>query len=393
MRTEPKASVAHGRWLPVGVAAAAVAAFAVFATLSLPKAIQGQPDFPNYYFAGEHLREGAGVYDSVADDVAERFGVAYDAYPADAPFTVALLAPLSYLTYETAWLLLAAVSVLMVPGVVWLTARKVGMSSLWAAAAAGLALVSTNFRFLVERNHMESLVLAAAFLGWSALRSERKEGGGFWWGVAAALKVFPGLWLIGLSGMGRWRAAMTGAVTAVALLVFGAWVIGWDESWRFVSEVLPKSSQWYGTLGNYSLLSFGTALVGEWLGWTLTALAAVVLVPWYARGAGDIDTVWSAGTALGLLLVPLAWHNYLILTFPVLVITGARMELSTPRRRLLLAWLVGALAFWGPVVAPSEAVSVLVSFVPTYALAALFVVAMQESRWRSRSETPSLASS
>ncbi len=163
-----------------------------------------------------------------------------------------------------------------------------------------------------------------------------------------------------------------GLIGLISLLV-----IGWGNAVDFVTQVLGASRRWYGTLGNYSLLSFGTALVGTWFGWVLVAVGAVLLVPRYLVGANSPEQVWVAGTAAALLLSPLSWLNYLILAIPALVVLASRLDLRIARDRWLLLLLVASLGFWGPVVLAAELPSVLVSFVPTYGLIGLFVVAMR----------------
>lgn len=376
------------RLLLGAVIAVSLGLFVVFLVREVPKSLDGTalPDFPNYYFGGERLFDGRPIYGSLEAEVEERFGVAgYDAYPADPPPTVVLLAPLSLLPYEPAWMLLAGISILIVVGVLYVTAREVGYPRDLSTAVAYVALLSTSVRFLVARNHVESLVLLAGFLGWRALRRERSAATGVWWGLATSLKLFPGMWLVGMVRR-RIRGLIVGAVTVVAAGIVSLLVVGGDNFVDFASEVVGASRRWYGTLGNYSLLSFGTALAGAWLGWALLGVGAAVLVPLFLRKEMSADQLWVAGTAVALLLSPLSWLNYLVLALPALVIVGGRLDIRAPRDRWLLLGLVASLGFWGPVVFSAEVPSVLVSFVPTYGLIALFGVAM--TRLGAATETP-----
>ena len=367
------------KWMFLAVAALALTAFGVFFALEAPKSLNGAalPDFPNYYLGGERLFEGRPVYGPLEAEVEERFGVSgYDAYPADPPPTVLLVAPLSLLPYDTAWLVLAGVSVLIVFLVTFLTAREVGFPAEFGLALAGLALVTTSFRFLLIRNHIESLILLFGFLGWVALRRQRAEAAGVWWGVATALKLFPGMWLIGLVKRETRVGTVSGIATAAVLGIVSLGLLGWSNVADFVTQVIGSSSRWYGALGNYSLLSFGTALSSVTLGWVFAGVGAAILVPLYIKRAVRPDQVWVAGTAVALLLSPLSWLNYLVLAVPALVIVGSRLDVRVSIDRWLLLGLVASLGFWGPVVFSAELPSILVSFVPTYGLVALFVVAI-----------------
>ena len=362
------------------VAAMAVVLFGVFFAREAPKSLDGTalPDFPNYYIGGERLFDGRPVYGSLEAEVEERFGVpGYDAYPADPPPTVMLVAPLSLLPYDTAWLLLAGLSVVILLTVAYFTAREVGFSPEVGVALAGASLLTTSFRFLVARNHIESLVLLLGFLGWRALRRRGPEAAGVWWGLATALKLFPGMWLVGLAGRRNRVGVVTGAGTVVVVGMVSFAVLGWSNVAEFATEVIGSSTRWYGALGNYSLLSLGTALSSPTLGWVLTGIGAAILVPLYVKSAVRPDQIWVAGTAVALLLSPLSWLNYLVLAIPALVIVGSRLDVKVATDRWLLLGLVASLGFWGPVVFAAELPSILVSFVPTYGLVALFVTAIR----------------
>ncbi len=367
------------RWVLLGGACAALVLFSLFFAREAPKSLDGTalPDFPNYYFGGERLFDGRPVYGSLEAEVEQRFGVSgYDAYPADPPPTVLLVAPLSLLPYDTAWLLLAGLSVVIMVSVTYLTAREVAFSTEASIALAAAALLTTSFRFLVTRNHIETLVLLLGFLGWRALRRDGPIRTGVWWGLATGLKLFPGMWLVGLLRRRTRVGVLTGAATMLVLGLLSGVALGWSNVTDFVTQVIGSSTRWYGALGNYSLLSFGTALSSATLGWVFAGFGAVILVPLYLKRAVRPDQVWVAGTAVALLLSPLSWLNYLVLTIPALLIVASRLNVRVTTDRWLVLGLVASLGFWGPVVFSAELPSTLVSFVPTYGLVALFVVAI-----------------
>ncbi len=357
----------------------ALVLFGVFFAREAPQSLEStaRPDFPNYYLGGERLFDGRPVYGPLETEVEQRFGVTgYDAYPADPPPTVMLAAPLSLLPYDTAWFALAGLSVVILLTVVYFTSRELEFPPDVGFALAGAALLTTSFRFLIIRNHIESLVLLLGFLGWRALRRRGFEAAGVWWGLATALKLFPGMWLIGLTGRRTRVGLVTGMGTVIVVGMVSLAVLGWSNVSDFATEVVGSSTRWYGAFGNYSLLSFGTALSSSTLGWVLTGLGGAILVPVYLRFATRPDQVWVAGTAAALLLSPLSWLNYLVLAIPALVIVGARLDIRLLADRWWLLGLVASLGFWGPVVFATQFPSVVVSFVPTYGLVALFVVAL-----------------
>ena len=367
------------RWVPLAVILASLAVLGIFLLREVPKSLDGTApeDFPNYYFAGRRVLEGRPVYGDIGEEVQGALGwEGYRAYPADPPATIVLLAPLSLMPYGLAWWSLALVSMTLIVGVTALTAREVGFSWWVAAAVCALALASNPARFLIRRNHIESLVLLLGFLGWLAWRRGRDRRLGVWWGIAAALKLFPAMWLVGLAGA-RPRALAWGIVSATAATSIGVALVGLDGLRSFIGEVIPQSGRWYGAVGNYSFLSVGTALGGPWLGWGLAAAGASWLLPTYLRKAHGSDRVWVAGTAAALLLSPLSWLNYLVLALPGLVILARHLDLGRPSERWMLAGLTVGLAWWPETVRLGALVpTVLASSLPTAALVAMVWLAV-----------------
>ena len=357
-----------------------------------PEVADDAADFPNYYFGGERWLDGEPIYDPLTDEVRGLFGIGgYDTYPADPPPTIVLFSPFSIFGYEAAWWIWQVVSLGLVVASVVIVAKEVGYSAPVAAVIGAAALLTSPVRFLLVRNHMESLLLFLGVIGWLGLRRGMGTRAAAWWGVAAGLKLFPGMWLVGMLDRRRSRAALTGLGVALGLVVAGGLAIGLDNVEAFVTEVIPESRRWYGVLGNYSLVSVGSALVAPWLGWVLTAVALVVLLPRYLGRPSGPDRTLVLGTALALLVSPLSWLNYLVLAIPALLVLSKNLDLrGRAADRIMLAALVVALLAWGPVTTDSELVSELVSFVPTYAMLGLFLIAhrrIEEVEWVSTSAT------
>lgn len=348
-------------------------------------------DFPNYYFGGERWLDDRPVYDILDEEIEALFGVeGYDTYPADPPTTVVLFSPLSSLSYETAWKVWQAISALLAFGAVVIVSRECGYSPQWAVVFASLAFLTTPVRFLLERNHMESVLLILGVLGWRALRRSSSLRGSVFWGLATGLKLFPGMWLVGFARTDR-RRTIVGLGLAVGLLVVGAVALGWSNVEQFIDETVPGSRRWYGVLGNYSLVSLGTAFVAPWLGWIATVAALGWLLPKYLNGNDFADRVYVLGTSVALLVSPLSWLNYFVLVIPALVILSCHLDLAgESSHRIGFTALVVPLMFWGPIVTDSEYVSLVLSYLPTLALLALFLIGhrhIKEAPWLSTSET------
>jgi hypothetical protein len=326
-------------------------------------------DFPNYYFAGRRLINSEPIYVDLAAEVKSGLGWEYTVYPADPPFTVALLSPLAMLPYRTAWLTLAAISVLAMAVGCFAAARAVEQPVHFAAMCAALGVISVPFLFLLKRNHMETLVLLASVGGWLLLRRGRNVAGMALWGLGAAMKLFPALWIVlAWRQCGR-RAFAAGLWSAMIFSFAGMAAVGSGNTLYFITEIIPRSSMWYGTVGNYSLLSLGSALAAPWLGWTLAAGAVLLICRPQLWNTGSIDEVWLKAICLSLLLTPLAWLNYFVLIIPGLIALGTKIDRRSLARRSVFYVLVVMTCFWPTdLILPNRLATILVGHAPTVGL-------------------------
>jgi hypothetical protein len=316
------------------MSAAALVMMFWFCSSTLPLSFNGERpnDFPNYYVAGLRLFEERPIYEPLEAEVFHRLGFAH--YPtniADTPATVVLLAPLSRLTYGSAFFTLYFFSLVSVPLLTYFAGRYLGMTFWEAVCAVSLLSFSNHYRFLLLCNHMESILLLCLTFGWIYLKNGWDRTGGFFWGLAAALKLFPGLLLL-LLMLSRWkRAALIGIIAAAVLLALAGVTIGRADSFAYIIQVIPQSQQWYGHDGNFSLMSIGYRLGGLTVGWTLTIAAVIVITVLVFKSRDNKDRIFAVGTAGMLLISPLSWLGYGILLIPVLLLLFSKLDRKTSR--------------------------------------------------------------
>jgi hypothetical protein len=304
-------------------------------------------DFAHYYVAAGRVLYGKNPYVPVTDEVEQLLGFRhYEAPVADTPAMLTLQAPLGWFPYRMSWLVFAAGSVLVAVGSNVAVCRVLKLSWPIAVGVAGAALMSRPFRQCLYYNHAEWLVLGVSALGWYLARSGQSAGG-LLWGLAAALKLFPGMLLIS-SLLGRqWRVALWTFIGGCVFTLLGTIVIGWQPTWEFITVTVPRSKIYYTWTGNSSLMTIGTVLSGQtWGGAALTivGLMSIVIALW--RRPGGIDRAYVAGTAAALILSPLSWIYYGILAFPPLIILGARCDWHSPQQRATYIALAAILLFW-----------------------------------------------
>jgi alpha-1,2-mannosyltransferase len=347
-----------------------------FGYVHIPQSFDGSSpgDFPNYYFSGQRLFDGRPIYADLRDEVMNKLGWKYNAYPADPPFAIALLSPLSFLKYKTAWWTLAIFSFISLCVVVFLTAREAGLSKAYTLIALSLTVCSHPFLFMIKRNHYEMALVFCSVLGWVALRRGRSSAAGILFGIAGALKLFPVLWLLAPFITGKKRALLVGCVSFFALSAIGALIAGVGNMRDFVLHIIPRSSQWYGVVGNYSLISISAALGVPLFGWLISILVGILGLYDLLSGPKHPTSVWIRAITLSLLLSPLCWLNYFVLLIPIAIIMVAGAEPGSRRRLYTFALCAMILSWPSYVPTPSVLCTILASYVPTYGLVIMYFI-------------------
>lgn len=340
-------------------------------------------DYPNYYFAGLRWLEGTPIYRPFDDDLQAITGTGgYKAYTADTPAAVILLSPLSFLSLEAGMVLLNHLSIILCIVAMFLLARSKDYSIRGSILVCAFALSSFPFFFLLKRAHMEAVILLAGVLGIVAANSKRLRSAGCIFGAAAALKLFPFIWLIPY--LIKWRKEtraifLAGAIAFAVLTALSFILVGWENVMVFIFQVIPRSKEWYGVAGNYSLISYFTALFGfesAIIPSLISALLVLILfVKSIALDALSHERAYSASTAAALLITPLSWVNYFVLTFPIIIFLFRSMNFSLFADRVIFAGLFIAWWNWPEYIeTPWPALSLQLSFFPMFALGAFLIL-------------------
>ncbi|MFD2764433.1 glycosyltransferase 87 family protein [Micromonospora eburnea] len=313
-------------------------------------------DLKIYMRAMDWWAAGNPLYDYVQPDRVQ--GALYFTYP---PFAALLLRPFALLPLGAT---VTIFTVLTVVGVVvttrWLVTpmtRRHQLPRLFALAVAVLlvfAAESTRETITFGQINMLLVVLVLADLLF-AVPGERGWGG-VGVGLATALKLFPGIFIIYLLATRRWRAALVASATA-ALATLLAAALAPRDSWRFWTQELWATDRvgrtdYTGNQSLFGLLSRFTApekpsqlpwllLVGVVVGYGLWRAARV------AR-AGDALAGLTLTGLVGGLVSPITWthHLYWFIPAAVVLVDAALDERRDPvtgarQRRWLFALAAG----------------------------------------------------
>jgi hypothetical protein len=359
------------------ILAIAIFVFIYFCAINLPRCLDGRShcDFPNYYFAGMRLWNGQPIYYDIAKDVHKFLGydISYKVYPADPPFTVFILSVYSFLPYLWAWVINMIVSLALLVWVIGLTCRFCKFTFPIFIIFTSAALVSQPFLYLIMRNHYEVILGLLGLLGWNAFKNGKTWSGGIFWGLAASLKLFPAFLFFALPHYIGWRSFFKSLFFFLIFSLLGILAVGIDNSVDFILQIIPKSKMWYGTAGNYSLISFFYALKAPWVGWCLAVVAFLIGIYSSFYGKSNFTKVWISLVILSLLISPLSWLNYIVLIIPIIIILKA--SINKYSGNIIWGILTFSLFF-----APADIVktshpwsTVLLSSIPLFGLISLFI--------------------
>ncbi|MBQ1074812.1 DUF2029 domain-containing protein [Micromonospora sp. C31] len=335
---------------------AVLALAAVLPALYLPGLVHDFFDLKIYMRAMDWWSAGHPLYDYAQPDRVQ--GELYFTYP---PFSALLLRPFALLPLGAT---VAIFTVLTVVAVVvttrWLLAPVIArhglprVFSLTVAVLLVLAVESTRETITFGQINMLLVVLILADLLFAVPRAGRWAGVGI--GLATALKLFPGIFIVYLLVTRRWRAAAVASMTAaVATLLAGA--LAPRDSWRFWTDELWATDRVGRTdyTGNQSLFGLLSRITAPEKPNQLIWLLLVAVVAGYglwraARAAREGDAI--AGLALtglvGALISPITWTHHIYWFIPAVVVLVDAALSADPatgegvrRRRRLAALAVG----------------------------------------------------
>lgn len=357
--TPPTTRVPRHRWVLAVLLVALAAAPAVLHYLVFWPKDQWQVDVDVYRAAGVSILSGRPVYEYFT----EAPQLLPFTYP---PFAAFLALPLAFLPFGVVGWLWTAMQVLATTATTWYAGHRIlGRTGPWLPLAlAGLTApmlwlhpVGDGIRF----GQVNAFIVLACLMDLRDPRPRlaRWAPQGALVGLAMAVKLTPGVFVVHFLVTKRYREAFTAVATAAAVTIAAAVVLP-SASWAFWTSALRDPNRLGPNAGtaNQSIRGFllrmgldGTVGSVVWL-----AIVAVVAVlgfglakRMYERG----DTIAEVAVVglLACLLSPVAWvHHYHWVVVVVLALLGAQPWRD--RRRLwagvgVCVFFVLRLPWWG----------------------------------------------
>ena len=288
-------------------------------------------DMVIYHDAIRWWLAGGGLYDYAAP-VRGLLGFTYP------PFAAFVLLPAALVPAPAAGWLIAGAGVLALTVVLAVLvtpiAERHGRSPAAALAVAlPLALVTEPVRQTLGLGQVNLILFALVVADLAVLRGGRWAGVGL--GIATAVKITPGLFVVHLLLTGQWRTART-AIGTVAVLTGCGFVLAPGESVRYFGELLWRTDRVgaVDAVANQSLAGMLARLTGAAtaprLLWLLLVLAVLAVGLRRARLAHERGDVPAALTLVGLtanLVSPVSWtHHLVFLPVAVVLLTGVALR-------------------------------------------------------------------
>lgn len=283
------------------------------------------PDLTVYLAGADALLEGKPLYDSVAVQAGPL--VLPFTYP---PFAAVLMIPFALLPFSVTVMIWAVLSLLSLVGIAYVIAKRLpalaGVTptgwTTWDIALAIYAVSSISEPVLQNFDVGQvNLFIVLAVLYDTVSRTHYR---GFLTGLAAGLKVTPGLFMIYMLVTRRWGDFGRSLLGFGTTLVIGSFY-GIDNVWRFWTHELFATDR-VGDAHRYSNLGLNGVLIRAMpdeaakIVWAVLAVIAVVGIVWIA-------SVWwtrsrlVAASLVGMatvLVSPISWPHHWIWLIPAI---------------------------------------------------------------------------
>jgi hypothetical protein len=264
-------------------------------------------DFDTFWHSAVALTQGADIYHTPAKLT-----------NLNPPLLTVLLVPLAALDALTAYRIFAALTLLMVVGAMLAAARELRLRPAVTVAAMLAVLAASPLHGTLVLGQIYPMLLVGLVAGWIAQRRGRPVLGAVLFGVTVALKPSLAPLLLLPAVQRHWAPFRAGIAAAAGATLLGVLVAGPSSGleWLRIAAVEPVPE----TVDNASLPGlFMRAGLPPTIGTLLGAAVLIGTLAWCARHRDRIHPTGTAPWAVlaaGLLFSPIAWHNYLMLLWP-----------------------------------------------------------------------------
>lgn len=298
-------------------------------------------DFDSFWRSARALLEGGDIYDAGAKLV-----------NLNPPVWTVLISPLALLEAIDAYRLFVLLSVLVVIGYLAWTAEELRLRAVWSVVGAGLLVLSSPLLSTLALGQIYPVLALGLVAAWVWDRRDRQWASGAALGLVVALKPSLAPVLLWPLVRRRWDTFSAACVAGLAATFVGLAVAGPAATLRYIGVLNEGSANPYWD--NASIPAAAARFFTEhpyaqsvadlpWMVYAGYAIGFGVVVFTAVRiGGGGEGGLWAL-VAASLLVSPIAWHNYLVLLGPGILLLLARGRIAPA---LLLLALQAIPAQW-----------------------------------------------
>jgi alpha-1,2-mannosyltransferase len=288
--------------------------------------MQVHVDFDSFWRSAQALLQGGDIYDTGARLV-----------NLNPPVWTVLISPLGLMEAIDAYRLFVLLCVLVVLGYLAWTAEDLGLRPGWAVVGGGLLLLSSPLISTLALGQVYPVLALGLVAAWILDRREDQRLSGAALGLVVALKPSLAPVLLWPLVRRRWGAFAAACVSGLAATLVGLLVAGPAATWRYVGVLNEGSANAYWD--NASIPAAMARFFTEhpyaqnvatlpWMVYVGYALGIAVVAVTAARIRGGGEAGLWALVAASLLASPIAWHNYLVLLAPGVLLLLARGRIA-----------------------------------------------------------------
>jgi alpha-1,2-mannosyltransferase len=284
-------------------------------------------DFDSFWRSARAMLEGQNIYDTGVELV-----------NLNPPLWTALISPLGLLEPITAYRVFVLISLVVVVGYLAWTAEELRLRPGLTVVGIVMLLLSSPLLATLALGQVYPVLALGLVAAWVADRRDRQEISGAALGLVVALK--PSLIPVLLWPLvrRRWRALLAALISGAVATLVGVIVLGPGATLDYIGVLReqPVSTYW----DNASLPSAAARLFTQnpyaqnvaTLPWIVPVayvlgIGAIVLTAIRVRHGPEVG-LWAL-VAASLLASPIAWHNYLVLLGPGILLLLARGRAAT----------------------------------------------------------------
>jgi hypothetical protein len=279
-------------------------------------------DFDTFWRSAREFWEGRDVYATGAE--LENL---------NPPLWVLLISLLGLLEPLVAYRFFVMITLFVTVGYLAWVAGELRLRPAWAVVGGVMLLLSSPMLATLALGQIYPFLALGLVAAWISDRRGRHTVSGVALGLVVALK--PSLVPVLLWPLvrRRWRTVVTAVAAGVVATVIGAVVVGFGATLDWLELLSGSSASAYWD--NAALPAAAARLFTDnpyarhvaVLPWTVPVayalgIAAVAVTAWRVRGGAEVG-LWAL-VAASLLVSPIAWHNYLVLLGPGILLLLAR---------------------------------------------------------------------